>query len=95
MSRIPPFSSGTYGGNFNAGDGPVSGYIGWGYTSDDGVGHGWLSVSWDGALLEIDGYAYETELYTPIVAGAIPGPGALGLLGLAAGASGLRRKRTM
>ena len=90
------FSSGTTGGNFNAQDGPVSGYIGWGYISEAGVdGYGWLSLSWDGSLLEIDGYAYETEFQTPIEAGAIPGPGALGLLGLAAGASGLRRKRAM
>ena len=90
------FSSGSTGGNFNAADGPVSGYIGWSYLSEAGVGgYGWLSVSWNGSLLEIDGYAYETELQTPIEAGAIPGPGAIGLLGLAAGASGLRRKRTL
>ena len=90
------FSTGSTGGNFNAQDGPVSGYIGWGYLSEGGVqGFGWLSLTWDGALLEIDGYAYETDYQTTIEAGAIPGPGAIGLLGLAAGASGLRRKRTV
>ena len=90
------FSTGSTGGNFNAQDGPVSGYIGWGYLSEAGVqGFGWLSLTWDGSLLEIDGYAYETDYQTTIEAGAIPGPGALGLLSLAAGASGLRRKRAM
>jgi hypothetical protein len=90
------FSGGSTGGNFNAQDGPVSGYIGWGYLSESGVqGFGWLSLAWDGSLLEIDGYAYETDYQTTIEAGAIPGPGALGLLGLAAGASGLRRKRAV
>ena len=84
------------GGNFNVQDGPVSGYIGWGYLSQGSVqGFGWLSLAWDGSLLEIDGYAYETDYQTTIEAGAIPGPGALGLLGLAAGASGLRRKRAV
>ena len=51
------------------------------------------SGNWDGSFLTIDGYAIETEAGTAIEAGAIPGPGAMGLLGLAAGASGLRRKR--
>lgn len=81
-------------GNFATnGEGPQSGYIGFGYLQDEGIGYGWISLSWDGSLLTIDGYAYETEAGIGIEAGAVPGPGAIGLFGLAAGASGIRRKR--
>ena len=81
-------------GNFATnGEGPQSGYIGFGYLQDEGVGYGWISLSWDGSLLTIDGYAYETDANIGIEAGAVPGPGAIGLFGLAAGAAGIRRKR--
>ena len=78
----------------------VSGYMGFAFFNDnDRVGeelqpnYGWVSLSWDGAYLTIDGYAIETDVGTTIEAGAIPAPGAIGLLGLAAGAAGMRRKR--
>ena len=81
-------------GNFATnGEGPQSGYVGFGYLQAEGIGYGWISLTWDGSLLTIDGYAYETEAGTAIEAGAVPGPGAIGLFGLAAGAAGLRRKR--
>ena len=76
------------------GEGTQSGFIGFGINnSGNGIQFGWISVTWDGTLLTIDGYAYETEVQTAIEAGAIPGPGAMGLFGLAAGAAGIRRKR--
>jgi hypothetical protein len=90
------------GQNFGKGnfvfDGNVqSGYIGFAFE-DSGfngidVNYGWISVSWDGTFLTVDGYAYETDANTGITAGAIPAPGAIGLLSLAAGAAGIRRKR--
>ena len=79
----------------------VSGYMGFAFFNDALAGgdggttpnYGWVSMSWDGAYLTIDGYAIETDVGTAIQAGAIPAPGAIGLLGLAAGAAGVRRKR--
>ena len=67
------------------------------------VNYGWIDISWsmtDGAT--IHGYAYESDVNTAIVAGAtesnapvVPGaPTAVGLVGLAAGAAGIRRKRS-
>lgn len=58
---------------------------------------GWLDLSWDAELKEltIHGYAYNTD--GTILAGEMPTstpvPGAGGLLALAAGAAGLRRRR--
>ena len=74
-------------------DDSVSGFMGFAVVGEDGPNIGWVSMSWDGSFLTIDGYAVETEVGTSIQAGAIPAPGAIGLLGLAAGAAGMRRKR--
>ena len=72
----------------------VSGYMGFAYFGGAAdANYGWFSLTWDGSFLTIDGYAYETEAGVGIEAGAIPAPGAIGLLGLAAGAAGMRRKR--
>ncbi|MBC02450.1 MAG: hypothetical protein CMJ34_03970 [Phycisphaerae bacterium] len=72
----------------------VSGYMGFAWFPNAAdVNYGWFSLTWDGSFLTIDGYAYETEAGVGIEAGAIPAPGAIGLLGLAAGAAGMRRKR--
>jgi hypothetical protein len=76
----------------------VSGYMGFaffnnGFEGGSAANYGWVSLSWDGAYLTIDGYAIETDANVGIEAGAIPAPGAIGLLGLAAGAAGMRRKR--
>ena len=61
--------------------------------SDPGY-YGWIDISWsnDGTLT-IHGYAYNDVLDGSIHVGDVPAPGALGLIGLAAGASGIRRKR--
>ena len=84
-------------GNFVFDGNVQSGYIGFGFANSGfnvgDVNYGWLSVSWDGTFLSVDGYAYETDANTGITAGAIPAPGAIGLLSLAAGAAGIRRKR--
>ena len=64
------------------------------------VNYGWIDVTWGGANgATIHGYAYETDVNTAIIAGAVPvpvpgAPTAVGLMGLAAGASGIRRKRS-
>ena len=67
------------------------------------VNYGWIDVSWSGLTgATIHGYAYETDVNTAIIAGAtessgpvVPGaPTAVGLVGLAAGAAGIRRKRS-
>lgn len=94
-SKTPGSSkSGSPDWNFATdGEGPQSGFVGFGYQLAEGIGFGWISLNWDGSLLTIDGYAYETDANTAIEAGAIPGPGAIGLFGLAAGAAGIRRKR--
>ena len=62
--------------------------------SDPGY-YGWIDISWsnDGTLT-IHGYAYNNVLDGSIHVGDVPAPGALGLIGLAAGASGIRRKRS-
>ena len=92
-------SGGKGTGNFVVMNGETeSGYLGFtfesmGVNGIPSLNYGWVSVSWDGTYLSIDGYAYETDADTGIVAGAIPAPGAIGLLGLAAGAAGIRRKR--
>jgi len=50
-------------------------------------------VSVGAGELTINGWAYD-DAGGAITAGQIPAPGAVGLLGLAAGAAGMRRKRT-
>lgn len=81
-------------GDFAASEGPQSGFVGFGFGDDpDGLNYGWISLTWDGSALFLDGYAWENEAGVGITAGTIPAPGALGLLGLAAGAAGLRRQR--
>ncbi|MCP4833899.1 MAG: PEP-CTERM sorting domain-containing protein, partial [Phycisphaeraceae bacterium] len=59
--------------------------------------YGWVGVDWNVSTFEltISGFAYETNAGVAIEAGAIPAPGALGLFGLAAGAAGIRRKRSI
>ena len=85
------------GGPFNAKDGPQEGYLGFAFGDfgDDDLHYGWLSLSWDGTQLSIDGYAWETDAGVAINAGTIPAPGVFGLFGLAMGAAGIRRKRTL
>lgn len=54
--------------------------------------YGWLEIELTLDALILHGYAY-ADSGESISAGQIPAPGVLGLLGLAAGASGMRRKR--
>lgn len=88
-----------FGNWLNKTDEPVSGYMGFAFVGSSAgddlppATYGWISLAWDGATLTIDGYAYESEAGVGIRAGTVPAPGAIGLLGLAAGAAGLRRKR--
>ena len=87
----------TYGpfGNFRTDDGELSsGYIGFTFDTDLGdTVYAWAEVNLqpDG-ILTVERWAYDDEGGS-ITAGAIPAPGALGLLALAGGAAGIRRKR--
>lgn len=87
----------TYGpfGNFRADDGELSsGYIGFTFDTDLGdTVYAWAEVGLGlNATLTVERWAYESD-GSAIAAGAIPAPGALGLLALAGGAAGIRRKR--
>ena len=92
------------GGDWFAGYGGESRlFLGVEIANDSDVNYGWIDIGWSalgGAV--IHGYAYETNVNTAIIAGAtessgpvVPGaPTAVGLVGLAAGAAGIRRKRS-
>ena len=84
------------GGPFNAVDGPQDGCLGFAFADfgSQDLHYGWLSLSWDGTELTIDGYAWETEAGVSINAGTVPAPGVIGLFGLAMGAAGIRRERS-
>ncbi|MEE2971516.1 MAG: hypothetical protein VX672_00175, partial [Planctomycetota bacterium] len=78
-------------------------FLGIAIMNGSDVNYGWVDISWSGQTgAVIHGYAYETDVNTAIVAGAtessgpvVPGaPTAVGLGGLAAGAAGIRRKRS-
>lgn len=61
--------------------------------SSNNYRYGWIDVQRDSNdTLTINGWAYE-DSGEMINAGEIPAPGAIGLLALAGGASGIRRKR--
>ncbi len=83
----------------------VRGYMGFTLDAAEGAGsyNGWVDIGWNAASASLTfyGYAYETEVNKAITAGAtesapvVPGaPTAVGLMGLAAGAAGIRRKRS-
>ena len=69
-------------------------YLGIAFEAAPGVmNYGWVEINWDGLnALEVVRWAYEDD-GSAIEAGAVPAPGAVGLLALAAGAAGVRRKR--
>ena len=91
------------GGDWFAGYGGQSRlFLGVEIGNESDVNYGWVDISWSAAGgAVIHGYAYESDVNTAIVAGAtesaavVPGaPTAVGLIGLAAGAAGIRRKRS-
>ena len=92
------------GGDWFAGMGGESRlFLGVEIANGSDVNYGWVDIGWDGRTgAVIYGYAYETNVNTAIIAGAtegsgpvVPGaPTAVGLVGLAAGAAGIRRKRS-
>jgi len=87
----------TYGpyDNFRVDDGELSsGYIGFTFDTDLGdavYARAKVTLQPDG-ILTVERWAYDDEGGS-IAAGAIPAPGALGLLALAGAAAGIRRKR--
>ena len=73
-------------------------FLGFQLTQNGETVYGWLDIGvqewtyFDTASITVYGWAFD-DSGDGILAGEIPAPGALGLLGLAAGASGIRRKR--
>ncbi|MAC75053.1 MAG: hypothetical protein CMJ22_05655 [Phycisphaerae bacterium] len=104
-SKAFPVALGVKGSDGKGGFGPFDdggfGYLGLQIESQSLGGfeynYGWVGVDWNVSTFEltISGFAYETNAGVAIEAGAIPAPGALGLFGLAAGAAGIRRKRSI
>ena len=89
-------------GNWDAVDGDDRGFLGVEIGTGADVNYGWIDVTWTGSQAIIHGYAWESDTNTAISAGqttsgaaAVPGaPTAVGLIGLAAGAAGIRRRRS-
>lgn len=76
------------------GNGGTGGYFGFKFVAASGTTHyGWmrLSIGSTSATSAIVDYAYESTAGQSIGAGAVPAPGALALLGLAALATRRRR----
>ena len=92
-SNNPSWGGGTFtsrSGSFLPGTG--SGYLGLQLTGTSGTMYGWLKIDTTGYVLNIQQWAFD-DSGAILKAGEIPAPGALGLLGLALGAAGIRRKR--
>ena len=78
------------------------GFLGVNIGQGSDVRYGWIDVQWDLVQATILGYAWESDTNTSIAAGdtttppsAVPGaPAAAGLIGLAVGAAGIRRRRS-
>ena len=81
---------------------PDRGFLGIEIGTGGDVNYGWIDVTWTGSQAIIHGYAWESDTNTAINAGqttsgaaVVPGaPTAVGLIGLAAGAAGIRRRRS-
>lgn len=97
MGGFYSFSSFTDGSYFTSSFGfqrNGTSYLGIAFEAAPGVmNYGWVEINWDGLnALEVVRWAYEDD-GSAIEAGVVPAPGAVGLLALAAGAAGVRRKR--
>jgi hypothetical protein len=84
--------------NFSVVDFGATGFVAVSFTLDDGVHYGWIEVINDSVAgsgwwrYDILAWGYETEAGVAIAAGAVPAPGAAGLLALA-GLGVARRRR--
>lgn len=70
----------------------TSAYVGFQFNIEGEARYAWAELTITGYALELSGYAYD-DAGNPIQAGQIPAPGGIGLLALAAGAGGIRRRR--
>lgn len=85
-------------GNWYDGSETVTGYVGFAIPRDGGTdyNYGWaqFSVNVDGKFMELHDFAYETDLNTAIITGAVPEPTSTALLLTgAAGLLALRKRR--
>lgn len=69
-------------------------YVGVRLTIDSATHYGWIGVENHGGYIDVFAWGYETEANTAIRAGAVPAPGALGVLAFGAVGALSRRKRT-
>lgn len=71
------------------------GFVGWSFDTTEGMAYGWMDVGWDGEILSIYDWAFNTD--GSIAAGqtsqSTAVPGGTGLALLAMGAAGMRRRR--
>jgi hypothetical protein len=69
------------------------GYIGVEFAGASGIHYGWIRwIGLGGLYARIDQWAWETEPGVPILAGAVPEPGIMSLLTVAALTLGRRRR---
>jgi hypothetical protein len=68
-------------------------YLGVRFAEADGNHYGWISMSATSSSIDIYSFAYETTPDAPILAGAVPSPGAGGAILMAAAGLGVRRAR--
>ncbi len=69
-------------------------YIGVRMTIDSAFHYGWIGVENHNGYIEVFAWGYETEAGVGIEAGAVPAPGALGLLAFGAVGALSRKKRS-
>lgn len=69
-------------------------YVGVRLTIDSATHYGWIGVENHGGYIDVFAWGYETEAGVGIRAGAVPTPGALGVLAFGAVGALSRRKRS-
>ena len=87
--NLAMFDYNTNTGNWNIGE---TGYVGIGFGSGIDFNYGWIEFVIYNGEMQMEGWAYETEVNKSITVGQIPAPGALSLLAIAGIASRRRRR---
>lgn len=82
-----------YGGEVEVGQWTGAGYLAFRLTEGADARYGWVSMYATGQTIRVFSLAYESEVNTPIAAGAVPGPGASTLLACSLASAGLALRR--